>query len=413
MVTALFADKNGAIFDAPGQSAVCRTGDRLLPLRQEDLIPLPEGAELMLLPGRQAVSYQQGTVKSLPGQSLAVAAILPVGYTRTYLPAFIRTDSAPVLPLYGYTAVALVNNEIYVAAVRSDDNETWSPNHYNTKALPGRIARVKRDLDGNRLVEHLAHCSRVWHCCTAQNLFYHRWEAGIPTSPVCNANCLGCISLQASECCPSPQSRIKFRPTMDEVAQLGCYHLAASDAPIISFGQGCEGEPALAFEVIAPAITRIRRSTTQGVININTNGGCVEGIKAIVDAGLDSMRVSIISAIEDTYQAYYRSNYTLAEVKASIAYAKQHGVFVSLNMLSFPGLNDSAAEGAAWEDFIRETQIDMVQLRNLNLDPDVLWQCIPRPSVRTLGVNAFIRRLQECNSKLVIGSFSHYISQER
>lgn len=409
MATTLFADENGEIFDAPGRKAVCRTGDRLVPLRQENLIQLPEGSQLMLLPGRQAVSWQQGTVRPLSGQALAVAAILPVGYTRTYLPAFIKTAAAPMLPLYGYTAVALVNDEIYVAAIKSDNNEKWQPDHYNTEDLPDKIARVKRELPDNRLVEHLAHCSLTWNCCTAQNLFYHRWEAGIPTSPDCNANCLGCISLQASECCPSPQSRIEFRPTAAEVAQIGGYHLAATDAPIISFGQGCEGEPALAFEVIAPAIKRIRQSTTRGVINMNTNAGCCEGLKAIVDAGLDSMRVSIISANEDTYQAYYRSNYTLSDVKESIAYAKQQGVFVSLNMLSFPGLNDRETEVAAWEDFIKETKIDMIQLRNLNLDPDVLWNIIPPSSAPILGVPALIKRLQACDRHLVIGSFSHYV----
>lgn len=412
MATTLFADENGEIFDAPGRKAVCRTGDNLVPLRQENLIPLPEGSQLMLLPGRQAVSWQQGAVRPLSGKSLAVAAVLPVGYTRIYLPAFIKDATAPMLPLYGYTAVALVNDEIYVAAIKSDNNEKWHPDQYNTKDLSDKIARIKRDLPDNRLVEHLAHCSLTWQCCTAQNLFYHRWEAGIPTSSDCNANCLGCISLQVSECCPSPQSRIEFRPTAVEVTQIGGYHLTAPDAPIISFGQGCEGEPALAFEVIAPAIKSIRQSTTRGVINMNTNGGCREGMKAIIDAGLDSMRVSIISAIDDTYQAYYRSNYCLADVKESIAYAKQRGVFVSLNMLSFPGLNDRETEVAAWEDFIKETKIDMIQLRNLNIDPDVLWNIIPQSSAPILGVTALIKRLQACDPQLVIGSFSHYVSKK-
>ncbi len=366
----------------------------------------------MLLPGRQAVSWHQGSVRPLPGKALAVAAVLPVGYTRTYLPAFIKADDAPILPLYGYTAVALVNDEIYVAALKSDKNDKWHPDHYNTAELSGKIAQVKGELADNRLVEHLAHCSLTWQCCTAQNLFYHRWEAGIPTSPDCNANCLGCISLQAAECCPSPQSRIEFRPTAAEIAQLGVYHLAAPDAPMISFGQGCEGEPALAFAVIAPAISSIRQSTPRGVININTNGGYCEGLKAIVDAGLDSMRVSIISANEAIYQAYYRSNYTLADVKESIAYAKQHGVFVSLNMLAFPGLNDRETEVAAWEDFIKETKIDMIQLRNLNLDPDVLWNIIPQSAAPVLGVAAFVKRLQACDRQLVIGSFSHYVPKK-
>ena len=34
-----------------------------------------------------------------------------------------------------------------------------------------------------------------------------------------------------------------------------------------------------------------------------------------MDAGLDTMRVSIISAIPESYAAYYRSSYQLADVK--------------------------------------------------------------------------------------------------
>lgn len=55
--------------------------------------------------------------------------------------------------------------------------------------------------------------------------------------------------------------------------------------------------PSLAVDNIVPAIEKIRKKTDKGQININTNAGYTEGIKRIVDAGLDSMRVSIISAI--------------------------------------------------------------------------------------------------------------------
>lgn len=255
MITTLYADRNGEIFDAPGCHAVGRQGQDYLPLRPQDMIPLPEGAELMFLPGRNALQMKGDTPQMLKGR-LAVAVMLPVGYTRTLLPAYERQENAPLLPLYGYTAAALYRDEIYVAAVKTADNAKWHPYRYNTPDLKKRVARVKHDLPDNRLVEHLANCSLTWHCCTAQNLFYRRWEAGIPVSPACNANCLGCISLQPAECCPAPQSRITFVPTAAEVAAIGIYHLTQAPEPIISFGQGCEGEPSLAAETIAASIKK-------------------------------------------------------------------------------------------------------------------------------------------------------------
>ena len=166
--------------------------------------------------------------------------------------------------------------------MRTDDNDFWNPKHYNTRGLKKRIRQTMAALSNNRLAEHLAHCALAYHCCTAQNLFYHRWEAGIPASPACNANCLGCISLQPAECCPSPQERIKFVPTAEEIAAIGIYHLSSAPKAIVSFGQGCEGEPSLAADTIAESIRRIRMQTAAGQINMNSNAGYTAGIKKIV-----------------------------------------------------------------------------------------------------------------------------------
>ena len=339
-ITAVYADEEGNILDAAGLAGMGRTGSTNVPLTPGDLIPLPETADLMLLPDHQAVG-RTAAGEVLPIAGLAVAAILPAGYTRLYMPAYERTEDAERLPLYGYTAVVVYHDELCCAAVYTDENDKWDPAHYNTPELKKLVKRTKKDLPGNRLVEHLGHCSLEWHCCTAQNLFYRRWECGIPVSPVCNANCFGCISLQPAECCPSPQSRITFRPTPEEVAEIGVYHLAVAPDGIVSFGQGCEGEPSLAADTIAAGIKLIRAQTTKGQINMNSNAGWTEGIKKIVDAGLDSLRVSIISAREAGYDAYYRASYHLADVKASIRYALDHGVYCSISPVSTIGRRSS------------------------------------------------------------------------
>ncbi len=408
MLNSLFADNRGEIFDAPGWGAVGQSGDRLVVCHKADMIPLPPGSELMFLPGRTAIGMKGQSLLPLPRGEQAVAAILPVGYTRLLLPAYETLPGAPVLPLFGYTAVAWERGRIWAAAVRSDENSKWDPAKYNGKDLKRRIDAVRKDLPDNRLVEHLAHCSLTWHCCTAQNLFYRRWEAGIPTSPVCNANCLGCISLQPAECCPSPQSRIQFSPTVREVAEIAVYHLSTAPEAIISFGQGCEGEPALAAATIAAAIREVREKTDRGILNINTNAGYTEGIRQLADAGIDSLRVSLISAREETHQAYYRSSYSLADVRASIQYAKQKGCHVSVNFLLFPGLNDQPAEIAAWREFLQETGVDMIQLRNLNIDPERLRAAVPFFTEAGLGIPTMVRMLQEALPRLKFGSFSHF-----
>ena len=405
-ITALVADDAGNIFDVPGAQAVGRVGNKFFKLKPEDLIKLPESADLMFLPQRRAVGLKRGEFVELNGQ--AVSAILPQGYTRTHLPAYRKSKHAKILPLYGYTAVALYRDELYAAALYTDENHKWEPSNYNTPDLPKLIRRVKKSLPDNRIVAQVANCSLKWHCLTAQNLFYRRWECGVPTSPTCNANCLGCISLQPAECCPSPQSRITFKPTVDEIADIGIFHLSHAVDGIISFGQGCEGEPSLQADNISAAIEKIRASTQRGQIDINTNAGFTSGVKKIVDAGLDSMRVSIISANADSYQRYYRAGYSLDAVKNSIGYALTKGVHVSLNLLYMPGFNDRDAEFAAWKDFLAELPVQMIQVRNLNFDPDAFF-AVMKSDDNFSGTKKFLRELKAAFPKLTVGNFSHYV----
>ncbi len=408
-ITALIADERGEIFDVPEAEGVGRVGEKFFKLKPEDLIKLPESADLMFLPQRRAIGFSRGEFVTLKGR--AVSAILPQGYTRTHLPAFKKNSRAQILPLYGYTAVVLYKDELHAAALYTDENHKWNPEHYNTPKLKNFIRRVKKILPDNRIVAQVAKCSLEWHCLTAQNLFYRRWECGVPTSPTCNANCLGCISLQSSECCPSPQSRITFKPTVDEIADVGIYHLNHAAEGIISFGQGCEGEPSLQAENISAAIKKIRETTSRGQININTNAGFTNGIKKIVDAGLDSMRVSIISADAENYQRYYRAAYTLDAVKNSICYALDKNVHVSLNMLYMPGFNDRESEFTAWKNFLTELPVHMIQIRNLNYDPDEFFAAMPDDK-NFLGTKNFLRELKKIFPTLTIGNFSHYLERK-
>ena len=105
-ITALYADENGEIFDAPGMGAVGRSGSQLRPLTPEDLIPLPESADLMFLPDRQAMGVA-GDGEMMPLTGNAVAAILPAGYTRNLLPGFQRQPHLKSPPLREHVLMPL------------------------------------------------------------------------------------------------------------------------------------------------------------------------------------------------------------------------------------------------------------------------------------------------------------------
>ncbi len=77
----------------------------------------------------------------------------------------------------------------------------------------------------------------------------------------------------------------------------------------MSFGQGCEGEPLIVSDVIRDAILLIRKETSKGTINLNTNASLPSRVAELADAGLDSMRISMNSPRPKTYKAYFRQGY--------------------------------------------------------------------------------------------------------
>jgi MoaA/NifB/PqqE/SkfB family radical SAM enzyme len=247
----------------------------------------------------------------------------------------------------------------------------------------------------NRLVQHLAeNCALTYECPAARNYFMGRWECPIPSSPACNANCVGCISFQPEEeSIVSTQDRLRFKPTAEEIVEYTVPHLETASFPIVSFGQGCEGEPLLMWETIRESIIEIRKHTPKGSININTNGSKPDAVRALCEAGLNSIRVSLNSAQEKYYTPYYRpNNYVFEDIVESLKVVREFGGWTSINYFVFPGMTDSADEYEALRRLIRETGLNMIQWRNFNIDPD--WY-LGKLGITETGECLGVKQLQE------------------
>ena len=249
-----------------------------------------------------------------------------------------------------------------------------------------------------------------WNTFAGKNTFYRRWELPLPTSPSCNARCLGCLSWQPAAdsggCCAS-QQRLDFVPTPREIADLAIPHLETADAAIASFGQGCEGEPLLQAGTIELAISLIRSQTNRGTINLNTNGYDPRKIRTLAAAGLDSVRISLNSSLKRCYDAYYRPvRYSFNDVKRSIRAAKASGLYVSINLLVFPGYTDREQEVTGLLKLLRQGNVDMVQMRNLSIDPWWYIREIPRPKGEAIGIAQLINVFKKELPKVWIDYFN-------
>jgi len=370
----LYSDGSGNIFEDTSLYVVGRSGWDAIPIEEEDWIELPNGGNLYELPGRRGIGIDVKTGEMrLCEKGWAVAAFIPPAHTAFYIAAFETLPDAPTLPLFCYVAAGWHDNKFYVPAMRIEQDIRQEAAGYDEIKIEHGVHALTQAYPHNRLVKHLADkCALTYHCPAARNYFLGRWECPIPTSPACNANCIGCISFQPEEeQIVSPQDRLTFKPTAAEIVEFTVPHLETAPYPIVSYGQGCEGEPLLMWETIRESITEIRKHTKKGSININTNGSKPDAVEKLMQAGLDSIRVSLNSARKDIYTKYYRpNNYQFEDIVESLRIVKKYGGWASINYFTFPGMTDSMAEYEALRELIKTTNLDMIQWRSFNIDPD-------------------------------------------
>lgn len=379
ILTAVVAAENGEIFELEGYGAVGMSGDTFTILTKADTCDMPHGSELMMLPHRRPIVFNVVTdqfeiMEFNPYDSkekiYPVGVFNSPGYVNQHVCAYDDTDIKNPLPLFSYGAAGFGKNNFRSAAILVDTEPRQDLRQMPREGVVQGVNRIKESYPDNRLMRHLETCALEYGCPAGKNFFLGRYEAPLPTSTVCNANCLGCISLQTENNLCACQDRIHFTPTPLEIAQVSLEHIAHVKRAVVSFGQGCEGEPLTAAKAIAPAIEIIREKTDKGTINLNTNASLPESVKTLCTAGLDSMRVSMNSVRKNCYQAYFRPNYKFSDVLKSIDTAKENGKFVSINYLNCPGFTDSQKEVDALFQFIRSHGVDMIQWRNLNFDPN-------------------------------------------
>lgn len=408
----------------PHLLATLRRGEEVI-TPEERPIDLPEGGRLAHLPGRVPVGFnpETGDFELLREMRLgrrtftpqAVGALLPPGYTRTYLPGEVK-GGGPVLPQWAYTAAGWGAKGPVVWALRTDRRTHWTPARYSTPELKAHVDAHLARFPNNRVLKQLKTCALLYRCFTSQNVFYIRDEAAIPASVSCNARCVGCISDQPKDGPPASHERMDDGPSGVEMGEIGLYHLQhAKGRSMVSFGQGCEGEPLTRYRQIAEAIRIMRAQTAVGSININTNGSLVHGMEALLDAGLDACRVSLNSAVKDLYEAYYRPiKYGWEQVEQTVSLCKSRGVYVALNLLTFPGITDRQGEVDALIGLIRRYKVDQVQTRSLCIDPLQYLEIAHGKGGEgpPMGISKMLALMKQEAPWLVIGNFARGV-QER
>ena len=418
IITAVVAGANGEIFELEGYGAVGMAGASLFPLTVDGTIGLPYGSELMMLPDRSPILWNIDERRFeiitenpyAPGETIfPVAAFNSPGYLLTGISAYEEKPGAGFLPLFSYGATGWYKSGFRTAALQVDRERRQDLRLMKPEDVARGIKEKRLALPDNRLRTHLEKCALTYGCPAGKNFFLGRYEAPLPTAQNCNARCLGCISLQKNGAIPSSQNRIDFTPSPDEIAGVALSHIQAVKNSVVSFGQGCEGDPLTAADTIAAAIRKIRTASVQGTINMNTNGSRPAALEMLFDAGLDSIRISMNSVRQEHYEAYFRpSGYHFSDVLTSISLALERKKFVSINYLNCPGFTDTPIEHEALMEFLSHFRINMIQWRNLNYDPLRYWQAMAGMKAQQppLGMQHCLDRIKKRFPRLMYGYFN-------
>ncbi|MGL4370990.1 MAG: radical SAM protein [Spirochaetota bacterium] len=414
--TLVFCDTKGNIYDLPGKSPSLRTGRKIVSAEGKGLVKLPFGSEIFSLPGRRPVSIDNRSGRStvidrVEGREVwAASSFLPSGYLRTYLPGYQNREKAVRLSLWAYAGVLMKGDDFYAPGIRIDDNPRSDPElHTNDDDLVRAVGVLRKEYPSNRLVGQLARCAQEYRCLCARNFFLGRFEAPVPTSPVCNARCLGCLSYQQKEVsgfCES-QYRLEFAPEPAEIAQVILHHFERTDNAVASFGQGCEGEPLMRGKALAEAIKIVRSKTSRGTIHLNTNGSLPDMAALLFDAGLDSIRVSLNSPTRAYYDPYYLpQGYIFDDVMRTVQTALDRGIYLSVNLFFLPGFTDMESEAASLRAFLDRYPVNMIQTRNLNIDPDYYLDTIGFRESEAMGIEELVAMLRRDYPKLRLGYYN-------
>jgi pyruvate-formate lyase-activating enzyme len=392
MFSAIHSDRSGRLVVAADYAAAMSDGSSVRPLVQT--IPLPVGTDVVHLPGRLGIGLDRaGRARELGQGRFGVAAILPLGYLRMSLPAYIDDLGTPPLRPRAYAAVgADPSGQLVVSAVALD-TEAGAVDGRSAPDLAARITATQRDQPSSRVLRQLARCAKDYRCRAAANAFLGRHDCALPVAAPRNERPVEVLVLH-DDADASPTEPAAFRPSPDELADAASRHLEGGGT-VVAFGRACEGEPLLVVRVVEQAIVAIRQRTRLGTIHLETNGSSPVALRRLCDAGLDSVAVRVVSARAETYEAIHRPDgFRFADVRASLAHAIAGKVSVALRVLALPGLTDRARELDALVGLAADLPAGgSLVLSDLAADPQRALRIAPSAEV-AVGMDRMLDRLR-------------------
>ena len=94
---------------------------------------------------------------------------------------------------------------------------------------------------------------------------------------------------------------------------------------------------------------------------------------------------------------------------ASISISRDLGLYTMINYLVFPGVTDQEEEIEALRGLIEKTGINFIHFKNLNIDPQLYMERMPKVDSPAVGMKRMVTMLEEAFSRLEMGYFNQAV----
>ncbi len=216
------------------------------------------------------------------------------------------------------------------------------------------------------------------------------------------------VSVPQEQCAfPAPMQRITFVPSPEEIADVATPHLARAERAVASFGQGCEGEPLLQGPTLLAALKLIRTRVSRGTLRFNTNASRPEAWPTSRPRAWTACG-SASTAPDRPIMRPTTGPGAIASPSSRLYSGRQKRGRPGRPELSHLSRGErSARRGRVFGGLIAKTRVDLVQLRNLNIDPEYYLDGIRfHDPQKPLGIRAMVTRLHRNFPDLRFGCFN-------
>ncbi len=367
------------------------------PVDERECIPLPAGSELFLLPGRLPVGFLPNGEREVWTRTPCTGAqgdgggrLLAPAHTVTRHAAY-ATQPGPRPAALRLLRVGFYREEFVVTALRSDPLPRQDPDRFPAAArIAAQAQRLERTLTRQPPGPPVGHLRQ--HLLLSGGAQLRPGSLGGPPAhqPGLQRGLLRLPQQPAEGRFPCTQSRITESPSPAEVAQVALYHLEKARDPLVSFGQGCEGEPLRVGELLEESIRLIRPRPPGAPSTSTPTAAGPRWCAGSSWPGSPRCGSPSTASSPSATQPTTAPGAGAWTTRRPPSRRQVPGGFASINLLCLPGITDREDEAAALVKLVEETGLDLIQWRNLNLDPEAYrsaWGPCPPPPPGDQGAN--------------------------